>query len=457
MKKYLLILLLSFTHILSNAQTWTGVGSGLDGSVDVLDSCMGKLFVGGRFATAGGINADHIAAWDGANWTALDSGLNGQVSTMTNYDGKLIVGGLFTKAGNKPVRNIAMWDGTQWTALGSGISGGVNSMVVYNGNLYAGGSFDSAGNVLCKNIAEWNGSNWLNLGTGLRGDAYSSVNALAVYNGTLYAGGYFDTANSIETNNIAYWNGTAWDSLNNQIRYGGGCPNYTVFSLAVYDNLLYVGGTLMINTPHGLAFNLADWNGGSWDTATCCTANTVWTMVVYRNYLFAGGAPIFPFQDIAVLHGSHWDSLGNGIISCHPQMNCSSCSYSFYTIELNAIAGYNGALFAGGSFSTTYGNQASYLEQYNGPLSVNDISSANKNILVEPNPSTGVFNFQMRGNSTNLNYVVAYNMMGQEVYSQNILSNHFLVDLSNHALGIYFYRIISSSGTCIATGKLVKE
>ena len=63
-----------------------------------------------HFTTAGGINANYIAAWDGSSWKGLGSGMDGAVSTVSTYDNKVIAGGDFNKAGGINAPGIAAWE-----------------------------------------------------------------------------------------------------------------------------------------------------------------------------------------------------------------------------------------------------------------------------------------------------------------------------------------------------------
>jgi hypothetical protein len=47
--------------------------------------------------------------------------MNRGVDAVTVYDGKLIAGGYFTTAGGVQANFIASWDGADWSALGSGM------------------------------------------------------------------------------------------------------------------------------------------------------------------------------------------------------------------------------------------------------------------------------------------------------------------------------------------------
>jgi len=46
-----------------------GSGEACNGLVQTFTVYDGKLIVGGDFTTAGGIEANHIAAWDGSSWS----------------------------------------------------------------------------------------------------------------------------------------------------------------------------------------------------------------------------------------------------------------------------------------------------------------------------------------------------------------------------------------------------
>ncbi len=241
------------------------------------------LYAGGRFTAAGGVNASSIARWDGISWAPLGGGLAGSqygpvaralVAFDDDGDGPgppaLYVGGVFQTAGGVNVNHVARWNGT-WSSLGSGVAGGglygpaVYSFAIFDDDgdgshspaLYVGGDFTSAGGVPANRIARWDGTAWSPVGGGLGGTnnyPNPSVFALADYDddgdgpnpASLYAGGYFTSAGGVDTNNIARWNGEAWASI------AGGTSGYDPFVLAfsIFDDdgggpvlpALYVGG-----------------------------------------------------------------------------------------------------------------------------------------------------------------------------------------------------------------------
>ena len=127
MKKYLTLFLLFVTSFNNNAYSqWSDVSLGTNSSVNefYVDSASNLLFVGGQFSTAGGMNINNIATWDGANWSSFGNNEKfsspGTVSAIVNYNGSIIVGGQFDSIGSVPVNNIAKWNGTSWEPIGYG-------------------------------------------------------------------------------------------------------------------------------------------------------------------------------------------------------------------------------------------------------------------------------------------------------------------------------------------------
>ena len=111
------------------------------------------LYAGGAFTNAGGIQANHIAQWNGTNWSALGSGINGAVYALAESGNTLYAGGYFSMAGGIPASDIAQWNGSSWSALGSGV-GTVAALAESGGTLYAGGEFTTAGGKVSAYAAE---------------------------------------------------------------------------------------------------------------------------------------------------------------------------------------------------------------------------------------------------------------------------------------------------------------
>jgi Zn-dependent metalloprotease len=97
------------------------------------------------------------------------------------------------------------------------------------------------------------------------------------------------------------------------------------------------------------------------------------------------------------------------------------------------------------------GNDGWYIDEivvYNcaEALSINDFNFLNNNISISPNPSSGIFNIEMKSIS-DFRYDV-YDITGKSVRNRiDIMNNSFKLDLSNYSPGIYFFKLYSNEGT----------
>ena len=291
----------------------------------------GDVYVGGYFATAGGVPVNHVARWDGRTWHALGSGTDAQPYVVNavgdqiytgaqpprgdspvkalavSSSGSVYAAGHFTRAGGKATRRVARWDGTAWHPLGGGIGDDPSQCQDYvvvsvqdtptyttdscdevyalavgpDGMLYAGGKFAQAGGVAAANVARWTGSSWQPLGAGTNGQ----VLALAFGDdGALYAGGSFTQAGWAAAVNVARWDGTTWNAL------PGGSLNGPVNALAVYGGQLYVGGSFT-QAGNRRADRVARYDGTQWrafvDGIRFGTDRTVYALAVDATGVYA--------------------------------------------------------------------------------------------------------------------------------------------------------------------------
>jgi hypothetical protein len=358
--------------------SWSPLGTGIDGNVEALAvDGSGNLYAGGEFETAGGVITNNVAKWDGTSWSPLGAGVacpENPYSCSVNAlaaDGKgdVYAGGMFTAAGGVNANHVAKWDGTSWGPLGTGVASDnpaalaahVGALLVdSNGNLYAGGDFTTAGGVQATKVAKWDGTSWSPLGGGY-GSPYDSdsVNALAVDgsgnvyagasgsssyapakwdgtswsplgtgawgglshvsalaldgSGNLYAGGYFITADSVPVNSVAKWDGTSWSALGEN---PAGVDGY-ISALAVDGSgNLYAGGDF--GTAGGVDANrLAKWDGTSWSAVGQRAANGVRGNMgalaadSSGNVYTAGGYGAG--GSLARWNGTKWSALGTGV------------------------------------------------------------------------------------------------------------------------------------------------
>lgn len=329
--------------------SWQLLGSGMNGNIWALTVYNGQLIAGGWFSTAGGVDANYVARWDGTNWHPLGSGMRGPVEALTVYSGDLIAGESFTTAN----RFIARWNGNSWQPLGSGMNDDVRALAIYNGQLIAGGRFTKAGGADANYIARWDGSSWQPLGSGVDrgGDNVTFVKALTVYNDhgvkKLIAGGNFTIAGGAAANYIAQWNGSNWQPL-------GSGMNSLVDALAVYNGELIAGGYFI--TAGGVITNyIARWDGSNWQPlGSGIYWGNVNALTVYNGQLIAGGwfskAGGVDANNVAQWDGSSWQALGGGVNN-----------------QVSALTVYNGRLIAGGYFTTAGGEPAACIARWGPP------------------------------------------------------------------------------------------
>jgi hypothetical protein len=179
---------------------------GADCSVFALATNGAYLYAGGAFSQIGGVPASHIARWDGYNWVALLNGTDAPVMSLAvgvnpSSGSYLYAGGYFTSAGGVEANHLAAWDGSSWAGLNSGTNRVVRSVSAADSVLYAGGWFSDAGGSPKSFVARYEGGQWSDLSGGVNAPVY----ALAASGTRVYVGGEFDTAGSIRTPHIGIW------------------------------------------------------------------------------------------------------------------------------------------------------------------------------------------------------------------------------------------------------------
>ena len=320
------------------SQNWVEVGAGFDGDprCTFVDTVSDLLYVGGTFKSSGSIRMRGIAKWDGSQWDSLQSGIDDfnlsypdPINAIIKFQNKIYVGGSFATAGGITVNGLGIWDGSQWDSLASGISAQatVDCFKVLNGELYVGGTFNNVGGITSHHIAKWDGSNWNGFNFGIdstfggvftieefNGDLYvggnilpasirdlfvwdgstvspvgsgiqgglASISKMIVYNNELYIAGYFTQADGNAGNCIIKYDG------NTLIDVGGGMDN-RITDLKVHDGLLYACG--VFNHAGGISANkIAVWNGVSWSAlSNDLFDNNIEAMDFYHNELYVVG------------------------------------------------------------------------------------------------------------------------------------------------------------------------
>ncbi|WP_299434993.1 PQQ-dependent sugar dehydrogenase [uncultured Maribacter sp.] len=208
----------------------TDLGSSIPGTNNEIRSIAidenDTVYFGGNFDSAGNINANRIATWNGVNWGTLGDGTSGFVHAILVKEDYVYVGGNFLLANGTKVNRIARWNITskEWESLGNGVSGNVNSLA-YDGNyLFVGGDFETVGkneqeNYVAKNVARWSSlEGWEVLGTKKNVGIDNAVKSIILSENKekLYVSGNFSKASEIEVNNIGVW-GLSFDCSDERI------------------------------------------------------------------------------------------------------------------------------------------------------------------------------------------------------------------------------------------------
>jgi hypothetical protein len=314
-----------------NGTSWAPLGEGMNHEVDALavfdDGGGAALYAGGGFSTAGGVSANGVAKWNGSSWSSLGSGVfdsrpfgNARVDALSVYDDgsghALYAGGSFTSAGGVDAFHIAKWNGTSWAAVGGGASEEVMALTVYDGGpgpeLVAGGAFNTMGGIIVHRIARWDGTTWralIDSGFTAKGtDGF--VRSLTVFDDgppgspALFVGGNFTRAGNVMTaNRIARWDGSSWSAV------GSGFAGTSVVALTAFDDNsgggaeLYASGGL--TSSGGTAMKgIAKWNGTSWSPVGGGMNSAAEAFAVfddgsgYGPALFAGGDFLRAFDSL---------------------------------------------------------------------------------------------------------------------------------------------------------------
>jgi hypothetical protein len=479
MKKITFLFL--FTSFISFAQ-WNQLGADIDGLVaneqsgtsNDLNADGTVLIVGAPRAMDNGIMTGkaRVYEWNGTNWTQRGDDLIGSnqgdvfgEAVSISSDGNTIAVGApgflnpsyLSPTGPTGYTRIFEWNGTSWIQKGTDINGeapndvaGSSISLNTNGNRIAIGASSNDGvngssSGHCR-IYEWNGSAWNQLGSDIDGEAANDFSGSVSINttGTIVAiGASGNDAGGTNTGQVRVyeWNGSSWiqkgsdiDSDNTNASFG------SLLSIDEAGTTFIASGYSFLNGALGFV-KIYTWNGSNWvqkgqtilgDNGSDFLGTDV--DINEDGSIIAVGAVTGNangYARVLKFIGNSWVQQGADILG---EANGDQLGRS---ISLNA----NGSIIAAGTpYNDGNGTSAGHVRIYEN-ISLSKADFENSAISLYPNPTNNIVNFST---FETIERITIYNILGQEVFSKEVNSNEFKLDISDYSSGTYIAKINSN-------------
>lgn len=330
-----------------------------------------ELWIGGAEASGG-----FVAAFDGAAWRTVGGGLPPITGLADDVGRGTVAVSPFTPT---PFR----WSGTVWLPIGSvaigahtvlvdggqlyvgswnglfrltagsfvevgAVNGDIRSLVRDGGSIWLGGMFTSIGTSEVTCVARYDGNGFSPVANASAGvGAYGNVSAIhsADVDGDgideLYVAGVFHHVGPLRAPHIARWDGTRWAALGESLRIGS-FPS----SMLDWQGQLYVvgqiNGSVSIDSP-----NVIRWDGVQWTAVGGGLSSPASGLCIHDE---GPGPALFACGQFGVAKwtGSVWQYRGQQALSSGRG-------------NVNTLASFAGALYAGGVFDSIAGVPAQNL------------------------------------------------------------------------------------------------
>ena len=300
----------------STRGVWFALGGSSDGVAGspqvVLDiaAADGVAYVAGGFSTAGGQPARNIARYvlAGDAWFPLAAGPDNGVGGISNIattalivGGEVYVGGDFASAGGIAANHIARYDAglDAWFPLlggggANGTDGNVDALALTGTTLYVGGNFGQAGGATAAYAARFDTETeaWSPLTTDPALSVGNAIVTLTLSGSELFAGGGFLDAGGSPANRVAGFDtssGSRWDPLDpqsNGFTFGLGGPNRLA---ADADHVVACGGFAAVGGMPADGLAVFDRSTGLWAPIANTLGSACQAIALAGSSVFVGG------------------------------------------------------------------------------------------------------------------------------------------------------------------------
>jgi hypothetical protein len=308
------------------------------------------FFVGGGFTAIGGENRTYLAALDssGAVIPGWNPELSGNVNTLATFGNRVFVGGFFKKSGERSYSNLAAFDATTGNASGwcPNPDSTVYALAAHGTTLYVGGAFRNVDKKPRRSLAAIDKATGEIADWGPTGYVYgiNIVYSLLIYNNILYIGGNFSEINNTRRYNIA-----AVDATTGLLLDWSPNASTTVSKIAVSGNTIYVAGTFRYiagETRNGLAaFDATTGQVTNWNPVSDDRFATLRDLHVIDNTVYvAGGRPLLSDPTTSSTLAAY-DAITGNALDWNPAINYAG----------NTLSNWGNTLYVGGSFTMING------------------------------------------------------------------------------------------------------
>jgi len=339
-----------------------GPGSRWGSTVRTIAVSGSTVYVGGYFASVGGVTRNHVAALNVATGrpTAWNPDADGWVDALALSGPTLYVGGEFGRIGGQPRNSIAALDAAtgQATAWDPNADNDVDALAVSGSTVYVGGGFTTIGGQPRNSIAALDAVT--GQATAWNPNADSSVGALAVSGSTVYVGGAFTTIGGQPRNGIAALDAatgqaTAWNPSAT-----GHAETFVVSGSTVYTggNFTSIGGQARDSIA---ALDTVTGQATAWNPSPGGSIRSVHVLALSGSTLYVGGefASIggLPRRGVAAL-----DVATGQATAWDPGMNARANSTACGPVRALSVSG--ASVYVAGGFRIVGSEPRSFFAQF---------------------------------------------------------------------------------------------